>query len=158
MKDSPRLPSWGLMLLVGVLAGNGLYAAYMHGFLAYDQASAYRADTNAAVVVPVIAAIPERSPDSIAAGEASYKQVCIACHGPNREGGVGPNLADAVWLHADQESELVALVERGVPAGQTKAGTVPMPPRGGSTFTKTQIWEIVYFLSSKNVSIKRATP
>src|SRR4051812_44613717 len=47
-------------------------------------------------------------------GAAIYKQNCAACHGLNREGGVGVNLADKVWLKVKPEKDdLVKFINQG---------------------------------------------
>lgn len=51
----------------------------------------------------------------------TYKRKCLACHGANGEGGVGPNLADNYWLHGDGSLKTVyqtiskGVVEKGMP-------------------------------------------
>src|SRR4029077_1904743 len=41
----------------------------------------------------------EETPAAIAAGEAVYKANCVACHGAELQGGIGPNLVDSTWIH-----------------------------------------------------------
>lgn len=41
-------------------------------------------------------------------GAALYKQYCAACHGVNRAGGIGPNLADKDWVKVKPEQQAVA--------------------------------------------------
>ena len=36
----------------------------------------------------------------LAVGKARFAETCIACHGENGEGSVGPNLTDDYWLHS----------------------------------------------------------
>jgi len=56
--------------------------------------------------------------DSIRAarGEATFKTLCIACHGPDGKGNqaIGaPNLTDDIWLHGSGEQAIIAQVTRG---------------------------------------------
>jgi cytochrome c oxidase cbb3-type subunit 3 len=37
--------------------------------------------------------------DGISSGAVLYKNNCIACHGAQGQGGVGPNLTDEYWIH-----------------------------------------------------------
>ncbi len=37
--------------------------------------------------------------DGVSSGAVLYKNNCVACHGAQGQGGVGPNLTDAYWLH-----------------------------------------------------------
>ncbi len=39
------------------------------------------------------------SADAIGSGAVLYKNNCIACHGAQGQGGVGPNLTDEYWIH-----------------------------------------------------------
>ncbi len=50
------------------------------------------------------------------AGEGSdlYKQHCSQCHGVNREGGIGPNLADNLWVKVQpKKNNLRAFISNG---------------------------------------------
>lgn len=83
------------------------------------------------------------APDSLPAGVTSSmvakgravfggQGICIACHGPDGRGAVGPSLADSAWLHSDGSYEgIVSTITAGVSARASKSGVV-MPPRGGS--------------------------
>lgn len=47
-------------------------------------------------------------------GAAIYQQYCAACHGPERAGGVGPNLADKDWVKVKPEKNaLVKFISDG---------------------------------------------
>jgi mono/diheme cytochrome c family protein len=73
----------------------------------------------------------------IANGKQIYagRGVCYACHGQDAAGGMGPNLADTVWLHSRGEYErILATILAGVTAKESKSG-IMMPPRGGSAIT-----------------------
>ncbi|MBT4792790.1 MAG: c-type cytochrome [Halobacteriovoraceae bacterium] len=55
-------------------------------------------------------------------GKKVYKRKCKACHGANGEGGVGPNLTDAFWMHGNGSLETVyntinkGVVDKGMAA------------------------------------------
>jgi mono/diheme cytochrome c family protein len=58
--------------------------------------------------------------------------LCLACHGMDGKGSIGPDLTDTVWIHhRGSFDELVAQITKGIPDTESKSGT-PMPPRGGS--------------------------
>ncbi len=155
-KQDPGIPNWLLFLFFGTFVWGLFYAVFLHGFLGETRADGLRRVAHTRIVKPTIDIVPARTDAAIAAGEKTYGQVCIACHGANREGGVGPNLSDAEWWHADNEKALAKLVIGGVSAAQTKGPTkVAMPAKGGSAITNPQVWEVIYFLSSKNPSIKQ---
>ncbi len=52
--------------------------------------------------------------NAIAAGKSLFTQNCIACHGPDGQGGpVGPNLSDEYWLHGGKISEIFKSIKYG---------------------------------------------
>jgi len=49
-------------------------------------------------------------------GASVYATNCIACHGINGEGGIGPNLSDTYWINGDGSfNEIVKVIQNGVP-------------------------------------------
>ena len=151
------IPGWINFLFWGVLAAGVLYAIFAQGFLNQSDAVAVRDEMGQRYVVPTIGIVPGRTQEAIDAGDKTYHRVCIACHGANMEGGVGPKLSDAEWLHAPAaESHLAKLVMNGIPAAQTKAPSgTPMPARGGQPLSNEEVWQVIYYLSSKNPSIQQ---
>lgn len=99
-------------------------------------------------------AASDATPELIAQGEKVYNGPgnCYACHGSNGQGAVGPNLADAEWIHSKGSLEdIVVQVTSGVPQEKSKTG-IPMPPKGGSTISDEDIRAVaayVYSLSHK---------
>lgn len=53
---------------------------------------------------------------AIASGMEIYKGNCANCHGAAGEGGVGPNLTDAYWLHGGGIQNVFKTIKYGVPA------------------------------------------
>lgn len=51
----------------------------------------------------------------LAAAKEIYTAKCVACHGAMGEGGVGPNLTDAYWLHGGDVSSIFSTLKYGVP-------------------------------------------
>lgn len=96
--------------------------------------------------VPGIVAAQGPVPDSLPAGVTAQmigdgrqiyagRGVCYACHGQDATGGMGPNLADTLWLHNRGEyDQILATILAGVTAKDSKSGTM-MPPRGGSAIS-----------------------
>ena len=157
-EQGKEIPGWLVGLFIAVLAGGAIYTIVMNGIMgnASSRETMYRESAGVKYVQAEVAVKPERTAQAIANGEATYKGVCFACHGMNMEGGVGPKLADSEWLHTNKESELVRLVTKGVSSAETLNGAVPMPAKGGRPdLTAEQVWEVVYYLSSKNPSIIR---
>ncbi|MCU0417405.1 MAG: c-type cytochrome [Cytophagaceae bacterium] len=48
-------------------------------------------------------------------GEQLYADNCAACHGKLGEGGVGPNLTDAYWIHGGDIKSVFKTIKYGVP-------------------------------------------
>jgi cytochrome c oxidase cbb3-type subunit 3 len=51
----------------------------------------------------------------ISEGEKLYKQSCVACHGGNGEGGIGPNLTDEYWIHGGSLNDIYKTIKLGYP-------------------------------------------
>lgn len=78
------------------------------------------------------------TPEMVAKGKKVFSGtgLCLACHGPDGKGTIGPNLTDKEWLHVDGSFEQIAkLVLAGVDQAASKTGQI-MPPRGGSSINE----------------------
>lgn len=65
--------------------------------------------------------------------------LCLACHGMEGKGGIGPDLTDQSWLHGDGSYEaIVKLITTGVTTEESKTGQI-MPPKGGSTISPEEV-------------------
>lgn len=74
--------------------------------------------------------------------------LCLACHGPDAKGGVGPNLTDQQWLHGDGSYEaLVKLITTGVQPKDSKTGQM-MPPKGGSAISEADVKAVAAYVWS----------
>jgi len=74
--------------------------------------------------------------------------LCVACHGFDAKGAIGPDLTDSVWLHPDGSYlALVARIMKGVPDSESVTGTV-MPPRGGSMLTDDEVRVVAAYVWS----------
>jgi cytochrome c551/c552 len=51
---------------------------------------------------------------SIERGQEIYSQICVTCHGPNLDGGIGPSLADAYWKHGDTSEAIMRSITKGI--------------------------------------------
>jgi len=74
---------------------------------------------------PETLAVEVSQPEAVSAGAGIYASRCSACHGQLGEGGIGPNLADAYWIHGDGS---VVPVYEVIRDGINANG---MPPWGG---------------------------
>lgn len=82
---------------------------------AYGTEMTRRAASGGELTNDVLAAVAE-NPDEVAAGRALFAQHCVACHGANAEGQIGPNLTDGSWIHGGNGTEIFATIRDGVPA------------------------------------------
>jgi len=55
-----------------------------------------------------------KDPAVLASGKAVFLQNCQPCHGPQAQGGVGPNLTDDYWLHGGKINDLFKTIKYGV--------------------------------------------
>lgn len=98
-------------------------------------------------------------PDSLPAGVTAQlvqdgKQLflgaglCMACHGMEAKGGIGPDLTAGKWLHgAGSYPELVARITSGVPLDESVSGQM-MPPGGGGGLNPAQVKAVAAYVWS----------
>ncbi|MBV6647039.1 MAG: c-type cytochrome [Cyclobacteriaceae bacterium] len=55
------------------------------------------------------------SETALASGGEIFAQYCVACHGAEGQGGVGPNLTDEFWIHGGSMSDIFKTIKYGVP-------------------------------------------
>ena len=96
------------------------------------------------------------TPESIAAGKRAYDANCAACHGNAAQGAVKagmtisiieeqrgkqpPDLTDDQWDHGSSDSEIFAVIKRGVPPTMMAGFDGRMPDQ--------DIWSLVNYLRS----------
>lgn len=51
---------------------------------------------------------------SAQAGAAVFQKNCVACHGAQGQGGIGPDLRDATWIHGGTLPQIQQVVSQGV--------------------------------------------
>lgn len=66
--------------------------------------------------------------EGIKEGLAIYTGNCAACHGNNGEGGVGPNMTDAYWIHGGDIASVFKSVKYGWPAKGMKSWQTDLSP------------------------------
>lgn len=82
------------------------------------------------------------NPEAIADGKRLFQRTgCFACHGPEAEGGIGPDLTDDVWVYQPTDATLFNAIQNG------RSGTVMAAWRG--QLTADEIWKIIAFIRSK---------
>lgn len=55
-----------------------------------------------------------QDPAAVAAGKAQFVASCVACHGAEGQGVVGPNLTDTAWIHGGKPVEIHKVIVEGV--------------------------------------------
>jgi cytochrome c oxidase cbb3-type subunit 3 len=125
--DNPP-PTWFNLLFMGTIVWGIGYLILMPGIgpgmLGWTQDKRYEAEVAAAkekfaqaapATIDLAAAMND--PAIIADGKKIYATTCAACHGPEGQGAIGPNLTDAEWLYGGTAEEIVKTVTNGAPKG-----------------------------------------
>ena len=116
--DNP-MPNWWVGLFYVTIVWAAGYAAYYHfiGKKSYvKELAAQMAEAEQRWPQSTQLAKVEMTPAAIAAGEAVFQANCVACHGANLQGGIGPNLVDTTWIHGSRPEDIVATITNGVAA------------------------------------------
>lgn len=87
---------------------------------------------------PVLALSSLTDEASLAKGKSIYTTNCAVCHGPQGEGGIGPNMTDNYYIHGGTINDMVKIINVGVPA----KGMIPWD----KTLTPEQILEVASYL------------
>lgn len=77
---------------------------------------------------------------SIQAGKIVFEKHCVACHGKDARGGIGPNLADEQWIHGPSDGEIFHVISDGV------AGTSMKGFKG--VLSEEMRWHLVNYIRS----------
>lgn len=125
--DNPT-PPWFMALFYGTIGFGLVYLLVFHVFGAGDlQTAEYTREValadaaREAYIRKVAGSINENTVVQVAdaksldAGKALFAQYCVACHGAQAQGGVGPNLTDAYWLHGGSMKAVFHTITEGVP-------------------------------------------
>ncbi len=119
--DNP-LPNWWLAIFIGTIVFGYGYWMHFHvagtgqGLIAEYQAAEAEAARRAAATRPltdeVLLALA-KDPQTTASGEKVFAQNCVACHGAQGEGKIGPNLTDEFWIHGGKPTDIFGTVNKG---------------------------------------------
>jgi len=75
-------------------------------------------------------------------------QGCVACHGNNARGAVGPDLTDNEWMRAPSDEMIFNVIKNG------RSGTLMSPFR--DFMQDEQIWQLVTYIRDENRKRKEA--
>lgn len=76
----------------------------------------------------------------IHSGHEIFESKCATCHGPQGQGGIGPNLTDDYWLHGGKMAQIASTVTNGV-------ADKGMPP-WGPILKQEELYSVVAFVKS----------
>ncbi len=123
-ESTNKVMLWGAVLMLAMVAVFPLYRTFEPA--ARDEARA------------------EQLVSLQAEGEQIWSVNCIACHGLNGEGGVGPALNSKQFLQAATDDQATLLISVGVPGSQMSAYSQDF----GGPLTSEQIKSVVAFMRS----------
>ncbi len=123
-----KLPPWWLALFYVTIAFAVVYIAYYHvldigpsSAEMYEQEikqaemaiAEYKATHGSGVDETNVTLV--EGEDDLAIGQTIYTTHCVACHGTQGEGGIGPNFADQYWIHGCDIKDVFRTIKFGVP-------------------------------------------
>jgi cytochrome c oxidase cbb3-type subunit 3 len=117
------LPRWWLAIFYLSTAFAVAYWFYYHEFgIGLGSYDAYEAALQARAGGAPAAATPEelealsQDPEAVAQGQTTFQTSCVACHGTQGEGKIGPNLTDDFWIHKGGAGDIYKTIGEGVVA------------------------------------------
>ena len=136
-----RLPPWWLygFYICVVFAGIYLYRAHVsHAAPSSEQeyiAAVAKADADKKAYLKKAANMVDENnvavltdANQIAEGKKLFSSTCAACHGPEGQGLVGPNLTDDYWLHKGSIKDIFKTIKYGVPEKGMKSWEADFSP------------------------------
>lgn len=119
------LPRWWLWLFWATILFGVVRIGYYHfggGLLTEQQLALEQKEFDAArgTAEPAVPSSEDQlllvaaSADLTAKGAQIFGSKCIACHGPQGQGLIGPNLTDDYWIHGGRLTDIKGTIERGV--------------------------------------------
>lgn len=121
-----RLPLWWQYTLYGAIVfaicywvgenGLGAWASQRESYDEQMVAARLEAAKRGGSMTPDVLVAMSRTPKSVDAGRTVFTTTCAPCHRADGGGNIGPNLADAYWLHGNKPENIFASVHDGVPA------------------------------------------
>ena len=152
-----NLPPWWVWGFYATIIFAFVYLAHYHLFRtgplqteeyniamqeAADQAKARELSMKDFVSAETITAL--NTPEALGAGKGIYDKNCVACHGAELGGSVGPNLTDDFWINGGGIRNIFKVITEGVPA----KGMISWK----SQLTPKQIQQVASFILTKHGS------
>lgn len=154
-----RLPNWWLYTLFGTIVFAGWYWLHFETFkigaapdAAYrEEMAALEAAKAKSAVTPAELIALSKDGNAVKAGQEVFMANCLACHGPNAGGTIGPNLTDSFWLHGGAPDKIFATVRDGFPA----KGMPAWGPQLGDSKVRNVV---AYVLTLRNTNVAGGKP
>lgn len=117
--DNP-MPNWWLGLFYLTIVWAVIYGVHYHFVAHRSEVKALAAEIEDANrrwprEAAAVTATVDLSESNVEAGETIFKANCVACHGADMKGGIGPNLLDTTWIHGGKPEEILHTITVGVP-------------------------------------------
>jgi len=88
---------------------------------------------------------------AVAAGKGVYDGKCMACHGADAVGSIGPSLVDTAWLWGDKDKDVYDVIKNGRMEPKQQPSKGPMPVLADVTITEA--YQVMAWIASKNPSL-----
>lgn len=72
---------------------------------------------------------------SVERGQQLYSQICVNCHGPNLDGGIGPSLIDSYWKNGDSHDSIYRSIAKGITGTEMIAYELVYPEKDLKSLT-----------------------
>ncbi len=143
--DNP-LPDWWLGLFWFTILWAIGYTVHYHFIADRSQEARFEVEMAAAAEMwPVEAASNVTfalTTDAMGAGQEVFGTYCVACHGENLEGFIGPSFLDAEWIHGSRPEDVIRIINEGV----LEKGMTPWK----GILTPEQINQVAAYVLGKN--------
>lgn len=139
------LPRWWVRLFYATIIFSIPYMIWYHTplFQSKSLVDEYLAETTSPEVLAAkqkTSSIDYSSPQLIAKGKEVFDANCVACHGNQGQGVIGPNLVDDHWIHGSKLADVANLIDVGVPAKGM--------PAWGNLLGAEKVSQLVAFIKS----------
>lgn len=149
-----NLPPWWIWGFYATIIFSFVYLAHYHLFRtgplqteeyniamqeAADLAKARELKMKDFVSAETITAL--NTPEALGAGKGIYDKNCVACHGAELGGSVGPNLTDDFWINGGGIKNVFKVITDGVPAKGMISWKAQLTPK--------QIQQVASFILTK---------
>lgn len=155
-----NLPPWWVYMFYATMIFAGIYLVHYHMLGGFTQEQELDAENQEAQVA--LEAYKKNAPDLITAdnvtlltdaksleeGKKIFQANCVACHGAEAQGGIGPNLTDEYWILGGGIKNVFHTISEG---GREGKGMISWKKSG---FSPTQIQQV----SSYVISLQGTNP